>query len=112
MTSPQARKGATFERAVVEYLRGAGLPYVERAYGAGRPDDVGDIDGLPGWTIEVKNHQRLDLAGWVDEAEVERANGRQRFAAVVAKRRGKSTGSAYVVMTLATFAELLAEVDR
>ena len=109
MTSPQARKGATFERDVVEYFRANGHPYVERAYGAGRPDDVGDLDGVPGWALELKNHQKLALSGWLEEAEVERVNARARFAAVIAKRRGKNAGQSYVVMTLATFAELLGD---
>lgn len=109
MTSPQARKGAQFERDVVEFLRAAGHPHVERAYGAGRPDDVGDLDGVPGWALELKNHKTLALSGWLDEAEVERVNARARFCAVIAKRRGKSAGESYVVMTLATFAELLGD---
>jgi len=111
MTSPQARKGATFERAVVEYLRANGHPYAERAYGAGRPADVGDLDGLPGWTLELKNHTRMDLAGWSDEAEAERVHGRQPFAAVIAKRRGKPVDRSYVVLDLDTFARLLTEGD-
>ena len=109
MTSPQARKGATYERGVAEYFRANGHPYVERAYGAGRPDDVGDLDGVPGWALELKNHKTLALSGWLDEAESERVNARARFAAVIAKRRGKSVGQSYVVMTLDTFAALLAD---
>ena len=102
-------KGSAFEREVVAYLRDNGFPYCERHYGAGRPDDVGDIDGIPGWTVEVKAHKTMDLAGWIDEAEAERQHGRQRFAAVVAKRRNRPTADAYVVMSLSTFAELLAD---
>ena len=102
-------KGSAFERAVCDYLRGHGHPYAERHYGAGRPADVGDVDGIVGWTLEVKNHKALDLAGWSNEAEHERQHGRQRFAAVIAKRRGKPTDAAYVILSLATFAELLAE---
>jgi Holliday junction resolvase len=111
MTSPQARKGSTFERDVVAYLRANGFPYCERHYGAGRPDDVGDVDGVVGWTIECKNHKGLDLSGWCDEAEAERVNGRQHYAAVIAKRRNKPTEASYVVMSLSTFADLLAEGD-
>jgi hypothetical protein len=102
-------KGSAFEREVVAYLRANGFPYAERHYGAGRPEDVGDIDGIVGWTIEAKAHKTMDLAGWIDEAEHERVNGRQRFAAVVAKRRNKPTADAYVIVSLSTFAELLAE---
>jgi|SRR5665213_2996628 len=111
MTSPQARKGSNYERAVVEYLRANGHQHVERSYGAGRPLDVGDLDGLPGWVLELKCHARLDLAGWLDEAEVERVNARQPFAAVIAKRRGKPTKDSYVVMPLEQFARLTAEDD-
>jgi Holliday junction resolvase len=109
MTSPQARKGSTFERDVVSFLAGHGFPYAERHYGAGRPADVGDIDGIPGWTLECKNHRALELSAWMTEAECERVNGRQSFAAVVAKRRNKPVAQSYVVMSLGTFARLLAD---
>jgi Holliday junction resolvase len=107
--SAMKRKGSAFEREVVAYLQANGFPYAERAYGAGRPEDVGDIDGIPGWCIEAKAHRALDLAGFVDEAEIERLNGRRSFAAVVAKRRNRPTADSYVVLTLASFARLLAD---
>ena len=103
------RKGSAFERDVVGYLREHGFPEAERAYGAGRPEDVGDIDGIPGVTVEVKNHARLALAQWIDEAERERVNARQPYGVVVVKRRGKSAASSYVVCDLATFTRLIAD---
>jgi hypothetical protein len=112
MTSPQARKGSVFERDVVKFLQVHGHPYCERAYGAGRPEDTGDIDGLPGWCLELKNHRAMNLAGWCDEVEAERVNGRQPYGAVVAKRRGKPVADSYVVMSLATFAALMKEMDE
>jgi hypothetical protein len=104
------RKGATFERAVVDYLRAHGFPYAERAYGGGRPDDRGDIDGVPGWVIEVKNQKTIELARWVDEAtrEADQPHPLKRWWAVIAKRRNRPTADAYVVMPLSQFAELLA----
>jgi hypothetical protein len=102
-------KGSAFERDVVAYLKANGHPYAERHYGAGRPEDVGDIDGIPGWTVECKAHKALALAGWTDEAERERVNGRQPFAAVIAKRRNKPTADAYVIVSLEQFARLLAD---
>jgi Holliday junction resolvase len=105
-------KGSLFEREVCAYLRENGHPYAERHYGAGRPDDVGDIDGIVGWTIEAKAHKSIDLAGFVDEVERERVNGRRSFAAVVAKRRGKPTADAYVVLSLSTFARLVADDEH
>ena len=111
MTSPAKVKGSAWERAVVAFLRAAGHGYVERSYGAGRPDDVGDVDGLPGWVIECKNHRALELAGWADEAERERQAAGAEYGCVVAKRRGKGPEHAYVVLTLAAFARLLHDWD-
>ena len=102
-------KGSAFEREVVAYLRDHGHPYAERHYGAGRPEDVGDIDGIVGFTLECKAHKALALADWTDEAEHERQHGRQRFAAVIAKRRNRPTADAYVIVPLSTFAALLAD---
>jgi Holliday junction resolvase len=105
--SAPKRKGSQFERDVVAYLVEHSFPDAERAYGAGRPEDVGDVFGVPGITCEVKNHARLELAQWVDEAERERLNAKQPFAVVIAKRRGKGAADSYVVCNLATFTRLV-----
>jgi Holliday junction resolvase len=47
------RRGSSFERDIVAFLQAHGFPYAERSYGAGRPADVGDVDGLPGFVIDV-----------------------------------------------------------
>ena len=108
-TAPK-RRGDAFEREVAAFLCEHGHPYAERAYGAGRPQDVGDIDGLPGFVIECKAHRSLDLAAFLDEAVSEAHNaGTDAVPVVVAKRRGKPTGESYVVMRLADFAALVAE---
>ena len=111
MTSPERRKGNGFELAIVSYLREHGFPFAERAYGAGRPDDRGDIDGVPGWVIEAKNHKSMDLAGWANEAAAEALNARAHWWCVIAKRRNRPVGDAYVVMPLSQFARLLAEEE-
>jgi Holliday junction resolvase len=103
------RKGSQFERDVVAYLRDHGFPDCERAYGAGRPEDIGDIAGVPGVTLECKATKSIDLAGFVDEAERERVNARQPYGVAVVKRRGKSAADSYVVSTLATFVRLVAD---
>ena len=102
-------KGSAFERAVVEYLRGHGFPYAERYYGAGRHEDRGDIAGVVGWTVEAKACRTFDLAGWADEASRERDAASSRYAAVVVKRPRRPIQEAYVVLSLATWAELLGE---
>ncbi len=54
MTGAAKRKGDAAEREIVHILGDQlGLP-VERAYGAGRPHDVGDLAGLPGVCAQVK----------------------------------------------------------
>jgi hypothetical protein len=103
------RRGSAFERDVAHYLQEHGFPDASRAFGAGRPQDIGDIVGIPGVTVEVKNHARLELAEWIDETDRERVNARQPYGVVVVKRRGKPTGAAYAVLTLEAFARLVAD---
>lgn len=111
MTNRNKAKGSQFERDVVCHLRANGFPHAERAYGAGRPDDRGDIDGIPGVVIEAKNCARLELAKWIEEAERERANANAAYGVVVYKRRGHNAAKAYVTMTLDTFAAIMREGD-
>jgi hypothetical protein len=55
--------------------------------------DRGDIAGLRSphgkLTVEVKNVARMDLAGWVAEAETERGNADAIAGLVVHKAKGK-----------------------
>jgi len=104
-------RGSQFERDVAQFLREHGHPYVERAYGAGRSDDRGDLDGLPRWTLEVKACRALDLAGWMDEAHREQTNAGTEYTAVVAKRRNRPVADAYVVMRLRDWARLVGEME-
>jgi hypothetical protein len=103
------RRGSTFERAVVDYLRGAGFPQAARTL-AGAAADRGDISGVGNCVIECKCAARLDLAGFLAEARLEADNaGLPRFA-VVAKRRGVSdVAESYAVVPLWLLAELLRE---
>lgn len=108
MTTASKRKGSEAERDVVKYLRRRGWSSAERAYGAGRPDDVGDISGLEGVCIEVKNQKQINLAGWVEELIVEMRNARAETGAVVHKRRGKSSVAEwYATMPVSDWVDLL-----
>ena len=109
VASPQKRKGSQWERDVATYLKDNGFPFAERAYGAGRPQDVGDIDGLPGIVLEAKNCAKIELAAWMDEAATERANAWARYGVVIAKRRRKPVSDAYAIMPLSQLAQLLVE---
>lgn len=101
-------KGAAAEREVVRVLRAHGLP-ADRSYGAGRPDDRGDIDGIPWACVEVKAHRVLDLAGFMDEAISEAQDG--QTPVVVAKRRGKPAEEWYAVVRLEDFATMVAALQ-
>lgn len=100
-------KGTAWESTIVDYLRTNGVPHAERRAANGARDR-GDVAGLPGVVIEGKNCRELDLAGWLAEAEAERANDGADIALVWHKRRGKtSAGDGYVTMTGATLVALL-----
>ncbi len=103
------KAGTEAETAVVAYLKANGWEWAERRAKNGNKDR-GDIQGIPGVVIEVKNVAKLDLAGWVKEAETERANDGAWIGVVWHKRRGKSDPADwYVTMTGATFTELIRE---
>ena len=110
MSNPQKRKGDKAERDVASYLAAHGFPYAERAYGAGRPDDVGDIDGIPGVGVEVKNHKTITIPAWLDELETEMFNANAQHGAVIAKRRGSTdVADWYALMPVEAWTHLLVE---
>ena len=110
MSNPQKVKGDKAERDVAAYLAAHGFPYAERAYGAGRPDDVGDIDGIPSVVVEVKNHKTITIPAWLDELETEMFNANARHGAVIAKRRGSTdVADWYALMPAAEWTHLLVE---
>lgn len=107
MVNRSKTKGTAAETAVVGYLRVSGWPYAERRALNGN-SDRGDIAGIVGATVEVKNCARIELGAWVDEAETERLNDRSDHAAVWHKRRGKGNPADwFVTMTGAQYVQLL-----
>ena len=85
MTATERRKGATYERQLAAYLTALGIPSERTSRGVRQ--DGGDLTNPLGLHLEAKNHQRLDLAGWVDQATRDSA-GTGRTPVVVVKRRG------------------------
>ena len=107
MASPEKRKGSLAERLVVEYLRAHGFPRARRTQ-AGTRGDIGDIDGVPGFAIEVKNHARLDLAGWVAQMLAEMEEKGVDNGVVIAKKRGTTDpGEWYAITPLRLWAKML-----
>lgn len=106
--SASKRRGTGWETAVVRYLCDSGVLHAERRALAGTKDR-GDVAGIPGIVVECKNEKAVSLAGWLDEANVERDNDGADAGFVWFKRRGKtSPGDAYVLMDGATLVRLLA----
>ena len=106
--------GTSFETWLVEYWREAfGTRQIERRARKGVRDE-GDIAGLfchaGPICVEVKNVARLNLSGWVDEAEVERGHADAAVGIVVHKRKGYGRGSMgdqYVTLRLEDFTIIL-----
>lgn len=98
MNNPHKRKGDKGELEVQALLRDMlGVP-ARRMLGAGRLDDVGDIDGVPDTTIQVANW--ADVAKAVRHKPLAAEEQRQRagttFCATFVRLRG---GEWRVVMT-------------
>lgn len=91
-------KGTPFETACVNVaIEEEGWPRATRIPKAGAKD-LGDLDVVPGWTIEAKNERAMNLAGYVEEARVEAGNAGNDLFAAVHKRRGKHAREAYLTM--------------
>lgn len=108
MTNRRKQKGTAAETAVVGYLRQRGWIHAERRTLSGA-HDKGDIAGVVGVCLEVKNCKTIDLAGWLDEALVEQLNAAASVGAVIAKKRGTTNPADwYALMTFKQLCDLLA----
>jgi hypothetical protein len=96
------RKGYRFEHELVTWLRSHGWTHAERTP-TGRPG--GDVQGIPGVSLEAKNHARLSLAEWTHQAATA---ARGALWVVVVKRRGTTdVGESYAVTSLDHMTSLL-----
>lgn len=106
MTNRSGAKGAQGEREVQALLRDLlELPKIRRALGAGRKDDVGDIDSVPNTAIQVawRNDVTRMIRDKTTEVEQQRRNRRVRFAASFVRW---DRGPWIVVMTPAQWARM------
>ncbi len=101
-------KGSRAEREVAAILSGELGLNVQRALGAGRKEDVGDIFGIPDTVVQVVAYK--DIARAIREKLPEVEQQRQRagatYSAVFARRRG---GEWVVVMTPAMWCSMIRE---
>ena len=106
MTNKAKIVGSAWEREIVAYLIANGFPYAERRFGAGQSKDAGDINGLQ-LVIEAKSLKTITLSSIMDETEVEIGNSHFDTGMAMIKRRGKSAGHGYAVMSIERMAKLL-----
>ena len=107
MANPQKAKGDRAELEAAEILSDLlGLP-VRRKLGAGRRDDTGDLDGVPGHVVQVASWKDTAAAARVKppEAEQQRLNAQAAHAASLVRFRG---GTWRVVLTLEQWARYVA----
>jgi len=108
MTNTAKAKGDRAELEVQELLRDMlGIP-ARRKLGAGRADDMGDIDGVPDTCIQVANYTDVTraLREKVDPCAVQQERMGATFGATFIRRRG---GRYLVAMTPDQFAALWRE---
>lgn len=96
--------GSRFERLVADYLAVHVSDVIDRRVKTGAKD-TGDIGGVrvhgQRVAVECKDVAKMNLAGWVTEADTERLNDGALAGVVVHKRRGKGdAGAQYVTLTL------------
>jgi hypothetical protein len=114
MGNPQKTKGDQFERDIHRTLETAGL-WCWRPR-AGYPHDIGDIL-TNRFTLQAKAFRdvargiREGNQGLVRQLPVARTEHDVTWGAVVVKRHQAPVDQAHVVMTLATFTQLLAELE-
>jgi hypothetical protein len=103
MPNPKKAKGDRAELEAAALLKQTlGLP-VRRKLGAGRADDTGDLDGVPGHVVQVASWADTAAAARVKppEAEQQRINANATHAATLVRFRG---GTWRVVLTLEQWA--------
>jgi hypothetical protein len=112
MANPNKRMGDKAERDVAAWKRENGWPYADRALGAGRAADRGDITGIPGVCEQVKDRGTIRLREWFDEMLDQKANARADTGVLIIKRRGTSdVGRWYAVLEVEDLNRLMLEAD-
>ncbi len=107
--SKAKQKGTAAETAVVNWLVSKGRSHVERRSLNGS-NDRGDIAGLPGVVIEVKNHKEIKLSQWIKELEAEMHNDKADTGVIIHKKTGTTdVGMWYATLPVSVWFKLLEE---
>ena len=99
-----------FRLEVAQWLHGHGFPFArERAIQGTLSDAMdaqieGDVLGVPGWLLRVRNEKKIDLSGALTEAGEDALLAGVDHWASLQYRRGHGVSECYVTMPLAVFA--------
>jgi len=110
MANANKAKGTRWESAIVNHLVALGLGALRKVQ-RGRADQ-GDIEirEMPDLVIQAKDHGHMRLPEWIDAVAEQGLAAGAPIGVVVAKRRNKNVGEAFVVLDLDTFAGIINEV--
>jgi hypothetical protein len=108
VSNPQKRKGDAAEREVAGILTDLLGVKAQRALGAGRKEDVGDVFGIPDTVIQVAAHRDINeaLRRKLPETVAQQGHAGATFGALFLRRTG---GGFVVCMTPEQFATLWRE---
>lgn len=107
------KAGSSFERAQADWLAARlNDDRIDRRVKRGTQDrgDIAGVRTIRGGrvVIECKNAARVDLSGWLREAEAERVNDDALIGVIMHKKRGTTNpAEQFVTMTAETFAILV-----
>ena len=90
--SKSKQKGTAAETAVVRYLREQGWDKADRLPLKGNLDE-GDVSGVDGVAIEVKNQRSYQIPAWLRELDVEIVNSNSDLGVLIVKPNGVGLGS-------------------
>ena len=106
MTGRAKAKGDRAERELAELLTLETGYEIRRALGAGRLDDIGDMDGMPHTVIQCANYADTSRASLQKprDAEMQRWHAKKKFAVSMVRYRGANWRA---VMTIQQFWKIL-----
>ena len=110
--SKAKQKGTLAETAVADFLKQT-FTAVERRTLSGK-NDRGDIAGVPGCVVEVKNQRSYKIHEWMKETETERINASAELGVLVIKPNGvgvSKVGEWWAVVSLETITKLIEELE-
>lgn len=113
MANPRKAAGTRYESAVVTYLRDNGHPDARRVAQEGFAD-TGDIHGLSPFIVQCKAWKSWQdaIREGLDGAEKQKTHAREPYGVAFVKRARRGTGDGYAVMTVETFAKVLARLRK